>query len=30
VYDLLASIIGVKPAANDGSADSTRLMLRRP
>jgi len=30
VYDLLASIIGVKAAPTDGSADSTRVMLRRP
>ncbi|MHB1312957.1 MAG: alkaline phosphatase family protein [Gemmatimonadaceae bacterium] len=30
VYDLLAGILGVKPAANDGSADSTRMMRRRP
>ncbi len=29
VYELLAGIIGVRPAANDGSADSTRGMLRK-
>lgn len=30
VYDLLARLIGVKPAPNDGSTDSTRHLLRRP
>jgi hypothetical protein len=28
VYDLLARILGLVPAANDGSADSTTLLLR--
>ncbi len=28
VYDLLAGLLGVRPAANDGSADSTRAFLR--
>jgi predicted AlkP superfamily pyrophosphatase or phosphodiesterase len=29
VYDLVCHILGLKPAANDGSLDSTRAMLRR-
>jgi predicted AlkP superfamily pyrophosphatase or phosphodiesterase len=28
VYDMLARVIGVTPAPNDGSADSTRAVLR--
>lgn len=28
VYDLLCQILGIKPAPNDGSLDSTRAMLR--
>ncbi len=28
VYELLAGLLGVKPAPNDGSADSTRAFLR--
>lgn len=28
VYDLLCNILGLKPAANDGSPDSTRALLR--
>ncbi len=28
VYDLLAGLLGVTPAPNDGSADSTRMLLR--
>lgn len=30
VYDLLAHILGLRPAPNDGSLDSTRAMLRVP
>jgi predicted AlkP superfamily pyrophosphatase or phosphodiesterase len=30
VYDLLARLLSVKPAPNDGSADSTRALLRQP
>ena len=29
VYDLLCNILGLKPAPNDGSMDSTRVMLRK-
>lgn len=29
VYDLMCAILGLKPAPNDGSPDSTRAMLRR-
>ena len=29
VYSLLATLLGVTPAPNDGSADSTRQLLRR-
>jgi predicted AlkP superfamily pyrophosphatase or phosphodiesterase len=29
VYDLIAGILGLTPAKNDGSADSTAFMLRR-
>ena len=28
VYDLMAHILGLRPAPNDGSLDSTRTMLR--
>lgn len=28
VYDLIAGILGVTPAANDGSRDSTMMLLR--
>ena len=30
VYDLMCAILGLKPAPNDGSLDSTRAMLRSP
>lgn len=30
VYDLLCAILGLTPAPNDGSLDSTRAMLRSP
>lgn len=30
VYDLLCNILGLKPAPNDGSMDSTRAMLINP
>jgi predicted AlkP superfamily pyrophosphatase or phosphodiesterase len=30
VYDLMAHILGLAPAPNDGSPDSTRTMLRLP
>lgn len=30
VYSLLAGVLGVKPASNDGSPDSTRQLLRTP
>jgi predicted AlkP superfamily pyrophosphatase or phosphodiesterase len=30
VYDLMAHILGLMPAPNDGSPDSTRMMLRLP
>ncbi|MGH7523134.1 MAG: ectonucleotide pyrophosphatase/phosphodiesterase [Gemmatimonadales bacterium] len=29
VYDLLCRLLGIRPAANDGSLDSTAAMLRR-
>jgi predicted AlkP superfamily pyrophosphatase or phosphodiesterase len=29
LYDLMARLVGVRPAPNDGSPDSTRAMLRR-
>ena len=29
VYELLARLLGVRPAPNDGSMDSTRSFLRR-
>lgn len=29
VYDLLCRILGIRPASNDGSPDSTRAMLRK-
>jgi ectonucleotide pyrophosphatase/phosphodiesterase family protein 7 len=28
VYDLICEILGLRPAPNDGSPDSTRGMLR--
>ncbi len=28
VYELLAAILGLRPAPNDGSLDSVRVMLR--
>lgn len=28
VYDLIAGILGLTPAANDGSRDSTMMLLR--
>jgi predicted AlkP superfamily pyrophosphatase or phosphodiesterase len=28
IYDLIAGILGLTPAANDGSADSTVMLLR--
>ncbi len=30
VYDLICNILGLKPAPNDGSMDSTRAMLVKP
>jgi hypothetical protein len=30
VYSLLARLLGVTPAPNDGSPDSTRALLREP
>jgi predicted AlkP superfamily pyrophosphatase or phosphodiesterase len=30
VYDLMAHLLGLRPAPNDGSLDSTRVMLRFP
>jgi predicted AlkP superfamily pyrophosphatase or phosphodiesterase len=30
VYDLMAHLLGLRPAPNDGSLDSTRVMLRNP
>jgi predicted AlkP superfamily pyrophosphatase or phosphodiesterase len=30
VYDLLATLLGVQPAPNDGSLDSLRAVLRSP
>lgn len=29
VYDLLCRLLGIRPAPNDGSPDSTRALLRR-
>jgi hypothetical protein len=29
VYALLANVLGLKPAATDGSLDSVRVLLRR-
>jgi hypothetical protein len=29
VYELMAQVLGLTPAPNDGSPDSVRMMLRR-